>query len=378
MKNKKQKILINTQILIAQHLRILKNLEYDSGLFAASNMCVTTGYEKAWIRDNFYECLAFEQLGDWDTVRRTYRALLNIFLKHEYKIDHAIARKPMYGYEYIHPRYNPTTFDEYWEEWGNKQNDAVGAILFKLGELEGQESLSVLKNADDYRLVQKLVKYLDSIRYWEDPDNGIWENEEEIHASSIGACLAGLRKIRQNTAIYVPDHMIVEGEKALHALLPRESKKRFVDLALLSLIYPYDIVNDREKREILKNVEYHLVKKRGLIRYRDDFYYNKNEDKHSEEAEWTFGFSWLAIIYLKLGQPKKAEYYLQRALKTVDMQGYIPELYYSNTDRHNENSPLGWAESLFVCALYLLNEKHHPRFARPLDTVSPLELNHQQ
>jgi GH15 family glucan-1,4-alpha-glucosidase len=100
--------------LIEQHLHILKNLQYNSGLFAASSKKVDTGYDKSWLRDNFYECLAFEVIGDWDTVEKTYEAILKIFLKHEYKIDHAIEHKPQHKHEYIHARFNPETFDEFW------------------------------------------------------------------------------------------------------------------------------------------------------------------------------------------------------------------------------------------------------------------------
>lgn len=344
--------------LIAQHMRILKGLEYSSGLFAASSKQVDTGYDKSWLRDNFYECLAFEQLGDWQTVAKTYEAILKIFLKHEGKIDRAIENKPQNAIDYIHARFNPETFDEYFEDWGNKQNDAIGAILFKIGELEGQHQLGLLGN-DDYRhVVQKLVHYLHSIQYWLEPDNGMWENDEELHASSVGACVAGLKCLKANTNIDVPDHLIDAGEKSLHALLPRESSRRFVDLALLSLIYPYDVVTPEERDEILRHVEYHLVKKHGVIRYRNDYYYNKNEDKYSEEAEWTFGFAWLAIIFGRLGRSAKADFYLQKALSILDENGNMPELYYSDTDEHNENSPLGWAESLLVTALYQMNEVH--------------------
>ena len=111
--------------LIKQHLQILKNLQYKSGLFAASKKTTNTGYDKAWIRDNFYECLAFEMLNDWETVKKTYRAILDIFKKHEYKIDYAIKSKPQHRFQYIHPRYHPETFNEFWEDWGNKQNDSI-------------------------------------------------------------------------------------------------------------------------------------------------------------------------------------------------------------------------------------------------------------
>ena len=343
--------------VLNQHLRILRSLEYESGLFAASSKAVGTGYDKAWLRDNFYECLAFEVIGDFETVKRTYKTILKIFLKHEYKIDAAIAKKPEFRYEYIHPRYDPRTFDEYWDEWGNKQNDAIGAILFKIGEIEGVKGIHILESVDEKRIVQKLVWYLKSVEYWHDADNGVWENDEEVHASSIGACVAGLRMIKRHTDLEVPQELIDHGLHTLSVLLPRESKERFVDLALLSLIWPYDIVTAKQRADILRNVEYHLVKKRGLIRYRNDWYYNKNPDQRSEEAEWTMGLSWLAIIYKLLGDKKKAEEYERLAVRTVQPQG-IPELYFSNSKKFNENMPLGWAESLFVVALYEIHEKH--------------------
>jgi phosphorylase kinase alpha/beta subunit len=330
--------------LIKKHLRILKSLKTKSGLFLASKKGVSTGYDKSWLRDNFYETIAFEVIGDWKTVERTYRAILNVFLKHEEKIDWAIKEKPKEAYQYVHARFHPDTFDEFWEEWGNKQNDAVGCILFRIGELETHHKRAILKTPDHLRIVNKLVKYLDSIEYWRDSDHGIWEEEDEFHASSVGACVAGLKAVAKLPHIEVPVTLIKKGEKALNKLLPRESKKKFVDLALLSLIWPYNVVSDEQKEEILKNVEYHLLKERGVIRYKGDRYYNRNEDQVSEEAEWTFGLAWLAVIHERVGNEEKA-------------QELIKELYFSNSPEYNENTPLGWSESLFIVALYEMNER---------------------
>ncbi len=298
---------LSYQELIDKHLDILKDLQYDSGLFAASSKNVGTGYDKSWLRDNFYETIAFEIIGDWDTVEKTYESILALFLKHEQKIDWAIENKPEHTFQYIHARFNPDTLDEFFEEWGNKQNDAIGCILFRIGELEHHHKRTILKTEDEIRIVNKLVKYLENIEYWQATDNGMWEEWEEIHASSIGACVAGLKSINRLEGVHVPDELIEKGQKALDELLPRESEAKFVDLALLSLIWPYNIVNDTQRNQILENVEYHLLRDRGVIRYKEDRYYNKNEDGSSEEAEWTFGLAWLAIIYQYLGNFKKAE-----------------------------------------------------------------------
>jgi len=47
-----------------------------------------------------------------------------------------------------------------------------------------------------FRILVKLVQYLESIRYWEDKGHGMWEEKEEVQASSIGACLAGNLNVR--------------------------------------------------------------------------------------------------------------------------------------------------------------------------------------
>lgn len=345
--------------LIEKHLEILKSLQYPTGLFAASDPHVATGYDKSWLRDNFYETIAFEVLGDWATVEKTYRAILDIFLQHEDKITWAIEHKPTHPYQYIHARFHPATFDEFWEDWGNKQNDAVGCILFRLGELEIRHKRSVIKTLDQERIVNKLVKYLESIEYWHDRDSGMWEEDEEVHASSIGACVAGLKAVSKLPYVEVPITLIRRGQLALEHLLPRESDRKFVDLSLLSLIWPYNVVDperSRMGRTILENIEYHLQRARGVIRYKGDHYYNKNDDQTSEEAEWTFGLSWLAIIYQKLGNNEKAEE-LIKTLIAQDTPKGLPELYFSNSPEFNENTPLGWSESLFIVALYEMNQR---------------------
>jgi phosphorylase kinase alpha/beta subunit len=345
------------QELIEQHVRILESLKYSSGLFAAAKKGMGTGYDKAWLRDNFYECLAFYVLGDLDTVRTTYRAILDIFLKHEFKIDYAIRSKPEHTHQYIHARFHPETFEEYWEEWGNKQNDSIGCILFQIGTLEKHKPGSVITNDNDRRIVQKLVWYLATLEYWQDSDSGMWEENQEVHASSIGACIAGLTLAKQIDGIEVRESLIERGHEVLAQLLPRESHNKFVDLALLSLIWPYAVVSNQQAETILSNLEYHLLRDRGVIRYKGDRYYNANEDGWSEEAEWTFGLSWLAIIYAKRGNKEKADYFMEEAKKTISTAGHIPELYYSHTNTPNDNNPLGWSESLFIIALHEMNRK---------------------
>ena len=150
--------------------------------------------------------------------------------------------------------------------------------------------------------------------------------------------------------------MIEKGKDALHALLPRETVNRFCDLALLTLIFPFEVTTEEETKIILSNVEYFLTRDLGVIRYRNDRYYNKNKDGYSEEAEWSMGLAWLAIIYAKRGDIEKAKKYLKQCDGTINKDGLIPELWYSHTNQSNDNIPLGWAESMYVVALVAVRD----------------------
>lgn len=336
---------------IDHHIGNLRKLLTPSGLFLASSNEVTTGYDKAWLRDNVYEALAFEYAGDWSVVEKDYHTLLDIFDKHIDKINWAVTNKPFESWQFIHARYNPETLEEFWESWGNKQHDAVGAVLFKLADFE-LRGHSMLRNETDRRTVQTLIHYICNVEYWHDADSGMWEENEEIHASSIGAVVAALKKWQEVGTMDVDQDAIDRGMEALNNLLPRESESKFTDLALISLIYPYNIVDRDMAQQLVDNLTYHLEKEHGVLRYKFDAYYNKNEDGYSEEAEWCFGLSWLAIAYKHLGDEEKAREYLDKATNTITRDGTIPELYMSHTDEYNENTPLGWSESMYVVALY--------------------------
>ncbi len=331
---------INKNYLVTVSMKKLLSLKQKENLYSAAPS-KKTGYNKIWIRDNIYQALGVEKFKLKEAVK-TYRAILDILKKYEWKINRAIRKKPESKYDYIHPVYT-LNMSEISEEWGFKQNDAIGALLFKIGDLE-LKGVPVLRNKYDEILIQKLVYYLESIEYWHDKDNGMWEENEEVHASSVGACVAGLKKISK--IVDVPKWLIKKGEKSLKKLLPGESKTKGVDLALLSLIYPYDIVDNKTAEIILRNVESKLVKQHGVMRYKGDAYYYLNG-----EAEWTMGFPWLAIIYKKLHNPEKYAYYMRKTFSVMTPNLELPELYLSNSDAYNTNTPLGWAQSLLIIAL---------------------------
>lgn len=346
----------NFDSAIKWHLDQVRKLRTSTGLFTASASDVTTGYNKAWLRDIYFMTLGFKYTGEMDVVRDTAKSLLKILEKHKEKITWAVNNKPHQTWQYIHARYNPETFEEYWEEWGNKQHDAVGEVLYLIADCETSGN-NIVETDEDKKLVQMLINYLNAIEYWHDPDSGIWEENQEVRASSIGSVVCALKCASKLPYVTIPEGAIEKGEQALRSLLPRETATRFCDLALLTLIFPFEVTTEEETKKILENVEYFLTRDLGVIRYRNDRYYNRNEvDGYSEEAEWSMGLAWLAIIYAKMGNVEKARYYLERSEKTVNKDGLIPELWYSHTKESNKNIPLGWAESMHVVALTFVRD----------------------
>ena len=172
----------------------------------------------------------------------------------------------------------------------------------------------------------------------------MWEDNEELHASSIGACVAGLKKI--SNIFDVPKELIAKGEEALNKMLPNESETKEADMALLSLIYPYNIITIKQRDVIIKNVEQKLLKEKGVIRYIGDKYHYRNG-----EAQWTKGLPWLAIIFKKMKNPAKYAFYMRKTIEAMNEKGELPELYYADGKEYNENCPLAWSQALFVVGL---------------------------
>ncbi|MBI2085490.1 MAG: glycoside hydrolase family 15 [Candidatus Aenigmarchaeota archaeon] len=319
--------------------KILLSLRRPSALFVAAS---SPDYSKAWVRDNIYEAMGLEAAGDHSFLR-TYHALFDVFRKHKAGLVHAAQQGD--GAVPFKARYHPDTFDEFDGVWGNKQNDAVGLFLFKVGDLQ-RRGYPAIRDDEDRRILQHMVDYLDRSNYYSSPDHGVWEWVYEKHASSVGACVAGLEKIRPFAN--VKQELIEKGRAALSELLPRESPSKEVDLALLSLVWPFDVAGEHSKR-IVGDVEGKLLRNNGVIRYGSDHYWNMHG--HGE-PQWPLGLPWLAITHKTLGDEADWKTDLDKADSLRLPDGSFPELYHMDfgEPQPNPNSPLGWAHALYIVA----------------------------
>lgn len=350
----------------------LYSLRTKDGLYRASNCKKTGYYDYAWLRDTFYCSLpTLKQNSEY--YKQTYQTLLDYLKKMETKYNKLsswfIDSSDCSSYRYLHPRINITTFDEDWSPWSNCQLDSTAYILYGiyLGE---ENNISIIRNDIDREIIQLLIKYLEFINYPILKESGAWEENREIRSSSLFVCITAL-KMMNELGFEVNNDMLNLGIKTLHELLPNETPIRDVDMAQLFMLYlshpKFEILSQKEKDLILHNVESNLVRNHGVIRYKEDYFYNRanlysaenqkyielyipNESQVGNEAEWCMGNSYLSLIYSKLGDKGKAEYYLDKVLCDCK-DGKVPELYYAKTDIPNSNSLLGWANAITILAI---------------------------
>lgn len=319
-------------------LELLRN---DRGVFVASP---SEDYQAVWIRDQLYSTFAYYYLGEMEKFIQGIQVTFDILHKSRSRIEEAICKMPVAGHEFIHAKYNHESLDEITNNWGHHQIDAIGLFLYVVG-FSNKKGISILRGEEDKKLIQLLVQYLVSIRYFESPDNGMWEEWMEVHASSLGAAVCALEIIKKEKLAIVPQDALDRGREALFTILPNETDHRSEDMAQLSLIWPYNIIPREIADIILKRIIDRLVQSKGLNRYLDDNYYRS---ENGISGEWTMGFFWLSIVYSERGDAVAAQQWLERGLQTMTKEGYLPELYQDGEP--NKNTPLGWAHSLAIIA----------------------------
>jgi phosphorylase kinase alpha/beta subunit len=331
---------------------ILDSIRLPHGLYIASP---SEHYSAVWIRDTLYISLPYLNK-NCDTYEKALHRLLDLLLEYEWKIDIHTKERPRETWQYIHAKYDAFNVKEILEPWGHAQHDAVGLMLWSVGEGE-RRGKKIIRNDRDRDIVQKLVYYLETCEYWHDEDNGMWEEKREVHASSLGSVVSGLRAVRN--LVTVPSELIMKGMEALQKLNGWETDNREVDMSQLSLIYPHKVYSREMAMDVLHRVEDKLLRARGVIRYEGDSYYSTKEAEgryhalshyFGTEGEWCMGLPWLALCYMELGDNETAQKYITLTEQVMLTDGSLPELYFANTNEPNPNTPLGWANAMYVVA----------------------------
>jgi GH15 family glucan-1,4-alpha-glucosidase len=371
---------------------------YRSGLYPATpNKESEEGrYQYVWVRDNVYLANALLRSGRTNEALSTVHGLARYFDAHAERYDSVIngrvdMQNPM---SRPHVRIDGETLEEVSEKWAHAQNDVHGLFLWITGTLV-QEGLLTL----DQKLlntISRTIHFLTAIRFYEDPDSGVWEEARAVRASSIGAVCAGLLvwrdKIRDidHTLSHSLEDSYRKGVHALNTILPFEVRshdgEREYDASLVFLVEPLRVVSDEQANVIVERVRTNLMREKGISRYSKDAFWGLDYDRLSaslrtidvsedistrreyavlgKEAQWTVFDSLVALYfakqYQKSGSPKDSEFsaiHLNRTLamlvRTQEGKLLLPELYYHKDGELVPNTivPLYWAQANLLLAL---------------------------
>jgi phosphorylase kinase alpha/beta subunit len=391
--------------------------QLETGLFSAAILnkeIESTGYDKVWIRDNIHIAHAHYVRGETDVAIRNVTSLMDYFKKFQWRFERVIEAQVDSGQamERPHIRFDGINLAELDQHWGHSQNDALGYFLWFYCKLANEGYLK--PQPEDLEILALFPFFFQAIRYWDDEDNGHWEEEPKVEASSIGVVIAGLKELKQlilketipvsacqyqdiPVRIQFLDKLIAQGTIALNHILPAEciqpeSKKRRYDAALLFLIYPLQVIDDEIGDQILRDVINNLQGDYGIKRYLGDSYWcadygqklpskSRTTDfsddmtsrdallKKGEEAQWCLFDPIISIIFgLKFQKTRQEKYrqqqiyYLNRSLGQLTGEDCpfgefkCPELYYLENSRYvpNPNTPLLWTQANLSIALQMM------------------------
>jgi len=382
-----------------------------NGLYAAlttDQMESISGYTYTWIRDTIMITNYQYELGNISTAQKSVTALRDYFDKYRARFSDIIEGRadkndPM---QRPHIRFIGDTLAEVDQQWAHAENDALGYALWMAFSLANTgETEFTPRDSHVYAL---FPFYFQAIEYWQDEDNGHWEEARKIESSSIGVVIAALQEMRRfmqnhplnsfeydgrKVSIEQLNALIARGRNKLDEFLPYESPpQRLADSALLFLIYPINVVSETQTDEILRVVLTDLMGEYGIKRYLGDSYwcadYKKllKEDertvdfsddmerrdrllKPGTEAQWCIFDSIVSIIYgkrylksRKIEDLNKQTHFFNRSLSQVTSQdfglggGKCAEAYYledSNMGIYvpNDHVPLGWTQANLGVAL---------------------------
>ena len=390
----------------------LRTHVFSAAVVSRSN--VESGYQHVWVRDNVHISHAFYINKQVRAASRIMSALMRFFAQHRGRLEDVIegiadSADPM---SRPHVRFNGVTLQESGQTWAHAQNDALGYFLWMYGTLACKGL--VKPSHDEMETLSLFPRYFEAIRYWADEDSGHWEETRKIEASSIGAVVAGLGKLREffsagRSNIKLPAKRSESSESFLKALerrgrteldkiLPHECiqkssvKKRRYDAALLFLVYPLEVVGDAMGDRILKDIAEGLEGPFGIKRYVGDSYWAADYKDKLDAAQRTVDFSdkmemrntflvpgqeaqWCLFDpimsaafgrrYQRTGRKEflnQQTYYLNRSLgqltgKAKGIKEFqSPEAYYLQRGKYvpNDQTPLLWTQANLLVAMKLM------------------------
>lgn len=409
---------ISAPAKLSEDLEQLGALQFTaraSGLFAAADISDTklgkvSGMDMAWFRDTAHVANALFERGrvkrgqedDIEKARGAGRAFLQVLANNAELIHDATLHRDA---PKLPVRVNADTLENDTGE-PRFQNDSTAYAVWLPAKLMLNDLLP--HNKDNFKLLESVAGYLQAGEYWQQPDEGHWEEDSQIHASSVGVIVGGLTMVAklfakydyQPSCVELPS-LIDKGKSELKQLLgdgetPRHGDYpgRKYDASHLFLATTLtDVLDKAAARVEAAKIEKNLVRDIGVIRYIGDTYFapgfkallppgertTKAEGRlelrntlsastkiNKAEAQWTLFDPLLSVYWGRQYEQThdraarfKQLLHLNRSLShyvEVENGGLrVPELFHQETNQSawtpNEHIPLLWSQANMVLAL---------------------------
>jgi len=406
------------------NLVVTQLLSYQSAALGLFPLRTSKNCREAHIRDNIYNAisvwglsLAYRHIDDDEgrthaleqSAIKCMRGILFCYMRQCHKVEQ--FKKDQRGKNTLHAKFDVLNGNEIVSDndYNHFQIDVISLYLLTLAQMTVSGSF-IIFTTDEVNFIQNLVYYVE--RTYRTADYGIWERgtryndgSRELSASSIGMARAALEAVNglnlygakgtSWSVIYTDPDAHNRNTSILNTLLPRESRSKETDAALLCILgYPaFAVVDEKLHKETMERLVNTLTGEYGLKRYlRDGFgtpkdpigqrHYSRNMLKTFDgiEAEWPMFFVYLALEAFFLGDQENAMKYMKKVESLlVDLEDFddaakhhsIRSESYAETKKENKILPRYY----YVPEEFIDQEKANPGSAPRLpDTVEEVFL----
>lgn len=347
------------QELLESSKKMIRDCSLENGAIVAANSDKeyypenVANYRFVWPRDAAFtlyaaDILEMEQLEsrffDW-MVERAEGFELSGIIYHRYSTNG--PRDTDFGHQY--------------------QPDQAAALLW--ATLDTNKELS-----DEQREIIHLIA--DGLwKQWSDKSfhqnsHDLWE-EREAHVDknenftyTVAACSKALflaaerlgeqkwRSTAEEMRDRLKEHEIEKDDKSYFPRTYGDISDETVDAAALGLVWPFDVVEDRERlKNTVKLIEEDLLQDEGVMRYRGDMYDGMvHHTQHLKKGAgpWPLLSFWHCIALEELGEKERAKELFEKQISAFEGE-LIPEQILKG-DNRSSIRPLAWSHAMFVIA----------------------------
>lgn len=348
--------------LVERSISLIRDLQTSEGAYpACPTFSAYLGF--SWFRDGAFIADGMSAVGQKDSAEEFFNWCAAVMEANAQRISHIVERSkqgaPVPGEQMLPTRFrfDGSPAKDGWEDF---QLDGYGTWLWALAQHSERHGTNPLRYA---AAVQLTADYL--ISSWDRHCYDWWEeHQEQVHISTLGCILAGLRGalqlnvLSQNSAAEVNrvlpliDRMIRDkGVQDGH--LTKWIGTDNVDASLSSLVAPLGVIApaDPLAANTISAIENQITTDLGVHRFAADTFFGG--------GQWPLLSCFVGLAQNTLGNPGKAREYLEWAASTVTEQGHLPEqvdwdLLDPNYLQYWENkwgpsaSPLLWSHAMYL------------------------------